>query len=122
MLAAARRGLRTMSAAGGPATIAGSVTAAKGGGVHVHVHVKPNARSDGVAWSTERIEVRSMEQPREGAANDDVVRQLAKALGVGKSALAVVRGHKDRDKTVLVTGLPLADVLARVTAAASADG
>jgi len=42
--------------------------------------------------------------PEDGKANAAVLKLLAKALGVPKSRLEIVRGHTARDKVVRVTG------------------
>ncbi|PCJ87050.1 MAG: hypothetical protein COA52_14510 [Hyphomicrobiales bacterium] len=38
--------------------------------------------------------------PEDGKANKAVIKLLAKALGVPKSGLQVIRGHKSRTKTI----------------------
>lgn len=48
--------------------------------------------------------------PVDGAANDEVVRFLAKALRVGRSAVTLVAGQTSRVKRLRITGEP--DMLA----------
>lgn len=43
--------------------------------------------------------------PVEGAANQALVKLLAKALGLSKSKVQVIKGFKSREKRVLVEGL-----------------
>lgn len=49
--------------------------------------------------------------PDEGKANAAVCRVVADALGVPKTAVSVVRGHKARTKTLEVRGATEADVV-----------
>ncbi len=51
------------------------------------------------------ISVRVTSPPDDGKANAAVCRVVAEALGVPKSAVAVVRGHAARIKTLEVAGL-----------------
>ena len=77
--------------------------------------VKPGVRLEGVAWltATEEIEVRTAAPPRDGEANLDVLRQMARVLGAPKSSLAIVAGHKSRQKVVALAAAP-EDVVARL--------
>lgn len=69
--------------------------------MQIAVRVQPGSRTEGITWTADdTILVKSTAPPRDGEANDDVVLQLAAALGCGKSALAVVSGHKSRGKVV----------------------
>jgi hypothetical protein len=51
--------------------------------------------------------------PAENAANRSLIRLLAAELGVAPSALRIVRGATSRGKTVAVTGVDRAAILAR---------
>ncbi len=83
---------------------ASAITLAKNGAVLIACRVTPNASTSSLAYSDAEVEIRTTAQPRDGAANEDVIKQLAKALGVPKSSCAIVGGGKDRDKTVAVAG------------------
>lgn len=50
--------------------------------------------------------------PVEGAANEALVRLLAKALGVPRGAVRIVRGELSRNKHVEVTGVDEAAIRA----------
>lgn len=52
--------------------------------------------------------------PVEGAANDALVTLIAKALGLPRGAVRIVRGEKSRDKLVEVTGADEAAIRALV--------
>jgi uncharacterized protein YggU (UPF0235/DUF167 family) len=58
--------------------------------------------------------VRIAARPLEGAANRELVRLLAEALGVSRSAVALRAGAHGRSKRVHVAGLDTTAVLARL--------
>jgi uncharacterized protein (TIGR00251 family) len=60
------------------------------------------------------IQARVTAPPVDGQANAALVKLLAKALGVPKSRVSVVRGLSARDKVVRVDGLSAADAHARL--------
>ncbi|MCI0822691.1 MAG: DUF167 domain-containing protein, partial [Chloroflexi bacterium] len=63
-----------------------------------------------------KVTLRVTAAPEGGKANDAVVALLAKRLGVAKGRVSIVRGHKSRDKTVLIDDVTLEEVLAILTA------
>ena len=76
-----------------------------GAGVIV-VTVKPGAKAPGIVFSTAgSIVVRVRERAVEGKANEAVRAALARALGVPKSAVSLVRGATARLKAFEVKGL-----------------
>lgn len=65
--------------------------------------VKPNARDSSIVEvGVDNIGVRIAAAPRDGEANGEVVKYLAKVLGVRKSDVRVVRGDKGREKVIEV--------------------
>jgi uncharacterized protein len=90
-----------------------------GGTLRLRVRLTPRGgrdRVDGFAADAggERVlRVRVAAPPVDGAANAALVRLLAKALGVPKSAVTIVSGETSRDKTVEVVGEP-ADLAKRL--------
>lgn len=83
--------------------------------VRFAVRVQPRssrAGVDGVHGSALRVRVNA--PPVEGAANEAVVKVLAKTLGVAKSAVVVVGGARSRSKVVEVSGLCASDVRRRL--------
>ena len=60
------------------------------------------------------IHLRVAAPPVDGAANEEVIRFLAKRLGVTRSAVAITRGEASRSKTVTVLGLSTDAALARL--------
>ena len=53
--------------------------------------------------------------PVDGQANAALIKLVAKALGVPKSRVTLVKGHTARDKLVRVDGLSAADAHARLS-------
>ena len=97
------------------------LTLAPGGGSHLSLSVKAGVRSPGVSWSfsdssysssssssscPSRLVVRTSSPARDGLANDDIVKQLAKALGVAKTDVVVVEGTSSGQKVVWIDREP----------------
>ena len=69
------------------------------------LHVQPRARRTEVAGRHgDAIRIRLAAPPADNAANDELVRFLAEALGVPRSAVQITRGAHARRKTVTVAG------------------
>jgi hypothetical protein len=83
----------------------------------IGVRVTPRSAKPGIGeWKTDPggrpyLEVRVAAAPADGAANDEVIRLLAKALGIPKSSLAIVGGQAARLKRI---SLPLTEDEVRV--------
>jgi uncharacterized protein len=79
------------------------------------VRVKPRASRSAIGGVREdAVEVSVNAPPVDGAANDEVVRVLAAALGVPRRQVAVVAGEKGRRKVIEVAGLGADDVRQRL--------
>ncbi len=81
----------------------------------LHVKVHPKARRDSVQvieGGSLKIDVTA--PPEGGKANDAVIALLAKALGVAKGDVEIVRGRRSRDKLVRVHGLTEDELTARL--------
>ena len=69
------------------------------------LYVTPKSACDEVAgWRGGELFVRVRSAPENGRANAAAAKLLASELGVPKSAVSVVRGHKSRHKQVLIEG------------------
>lgn len=87
----------------------------------LQVRLTPRADRDAIAGIYDGvIAVRVAAPPVDGQANVALVKVLAKALGVPKSRLSIVRGQAARDKLVRVDGLLAADAHARLVALSQA--
>jgi hypothetical protein len=92
--------------------------------VHVAIRAAPKAgRSAIVGVQPDgAVKVAVNAPPVDGAANDELVRFLArKVLGVAPSRLEVVRGATGRDKVVAIDGLTRAEVEEKLRAALPND-
>ena len=72
------------------------------------VRVTPRSAKPGIgAWRAgpdgrEELEIRVAEAPAEGAANEAVVKLLAKALGISRAEVRIASGATSRHKRVAV--------------------
>src|SRR5258705_7560742 len=77
----------------------------KDGKLIFKVRVVPRAsRSELVGEHDGALRVRIAAPPVDGAANDELVRLLAQAFGVPRSAIDITGGHAAKLKTVCVAG------------------
>jgi uncharacterized protein (TIGR00251 family) len=88
----------------------------KDGTVRFQVHAKPRARKSAIVGAREdgSLEVALAAPPVDGAANSELVRVLAAALGVGRRSVEIVRGETAQKKLVEVAGLSVEEVLGRL--------
>ncbi|HEY5057804.1 MAG TPA: DUF167 domain-containing protein [Gaiellaceae bacterium] len=88
----------------------------------VRLRVSPGAgRAEIVGRHGDAWKVRVTAAPEQGRANEAVLRLVAAALAVPRSALTLVSGHGGRDKIVELTGMTAALVERRLSSAASPD-
>jgi uncharacterized protein (TIGR00251 family) len=88
----------------------------KDGRVLFKVHVVPGSSRSEIAGSqNDSMRVRVAARPQEGAANEELIRILAKTFKVSKSSVRIVSGLRARAKRVSIAGEPqtLVDVLTR---------
>ena len=90
-------------------------SSAQGESSQLEVRVQPRAKRDAL----EAVERQSLKSyvtapPEGGKANDALVALLAKALGVAKSRVRIVRGHRGRKKLVSIAGLTKEDIFLRL--------
>jgi uncharacterized protein (TIGR00251 family) len=90
----------------GPRTSATDWLRPAPGGFSLSIAAAPRAsRSEVTGVAAGWLRIRVAAPPVEGAANQELVRFLARALGVPKRAVTVTAGAAGRRKTVLVTGV-----------------
>ena len=65
-------------------------------------------------WRDQCLRIRLSTAPERGKANAALVALLASALGLPKSAIAIVKGQHSAHKTIEVTGLSQQDIMARL--------
>lgn len=70
------------------------------------VRVVPRASKSEIVGEIEgSLKVRISAPPVDGAANEEVVRLLAKSLGVARSSVSIVAGETSKRKRVRVVGI-----------------
>ena len=74
----------------------------------IAIRVTPRSAKPGIGgWrpgadGREELEVKVAEAPAEGAANEAVIKLLARALGVSRSELSIISGAASRHKRVAI--------------------
>jgi uncharacterized protein (TIGR00251 family) len=89
----------------------------KDGALRFEVHAKPRAKKSRIVGPRgDALEVALAAPPVDGAANEELVRVLADALGVPRRSVTIVRGETSQKKLVAVdaAGLDQATLLARL--------
>lgn len=83
----------------------------KDGVLTFKVLVAPRAsRSEIVGEHNGALRVRIAAPPVDGAANEELIRKLARALGVKRGAVEITAGQTSKTKQVRVTGLSKLDL------------
>ena len=78
----------------------------KDGAVTIAVRVVPRAsRSEITGAMDGALKVRIVSPPVEGAANAELIKLFAKALGVSKSSVEIVSGQSSKSKHIRISGV-----------------
>jgi uncharacterized protein (TIGR00251 family) len=87
-------------------------------GTFLVVVVRPGSREKQLVHSVSDAEIviNLAEPAREGRANTELIKRLSKALQVPSSSIAIVAGHKSRQKTLLLQEITASDLLHRLSA------
>ncbi len=73
------------------------------GGVRLAVQITPNAKkTEVIGVLDDALKIKLQAQPIEGKANEALVRYLAKALGVSRSAVTITHGLSNKRKLIEV--------------------
>lgn len=81
------------------------------GGVRLAVQIQPNAKkTEVVGVLDDALKIKLAAQPIEGKANEALVKWLAGALGVSRSAVTLTHGQANKKKLLEVAGVTLGDV------------
>ncbi len=81
----------------------------------LRIRVIPSASRNHIAgWRDGELRVKVQAPPERGRANLAVGKLLARALGIKKGAIRIVRGEKDRRKLIEVYGLALHEIQERL--------
>jgi uncharacterized protein (TIGR00251 family) len=81
-------------------------------GVLLKVIVRPKSREKNLVaeMSSEVIVVNLNSPAREGKANSELIKRMAKTLSISTGNITIVAGHKSREKTLLVQGLSIESI------------
>lgn len=80
-------------------------------GVEFKVRVIPRASKTEVVGSIEgMLKVRLKAPPVDGAANEELIKSLAKVLGVSKGNIEIISGQTSRTKRLRVAGITAAEL------------
>ncbi|MFW9769943.1 MAG: DUF167 domain-containing protein [Candidatus Thorarchaeota archaeon] len=81
-------------------------------GILLKVVVRPRSREKNlVAEISSEVIVLNLNSPaREGKANSELIKKMAKVLSTSTSNITLVAGHKSREKTLLIQGMSLESV------------
>ena len=66
----------------------------------IRVRVKPNSRTEEVSREGDSLVIKIKEPPREGKANQAVIKLLAEHFSVPQSQVRILSGLRSRDKVV----------------------
>jgi uncharacterized protein (TIGR00251 family) len=79
----------------------------KDGTLTFQVRVVPRASTSEIVGEHDgAVRVRIAAPPVDGAANEELIRLLARKLGVSRSAISITGGHTSKLKQLSVTGAP----------------
>ncbi|MGB8344158.1 MAG: DUF167 domain-containing protein [Ktedonobacteraceae bacterium] len=71
----------------------------------ITVRVIPRSSKNEIAWEQGGLKVRLTAAPVDGAANEALIRLLAKQFGLHQRAIRVVRGATSRQKVLEMDGI-----------------
>ncbi len=66
----------------------------------IQIKVKPNSKTEEVSQEGDNFVVKVKEPPKEGKANQAVIRLLAKHFGVSQGQVRILSGFKSRSKVI----------------------
>lgn len=66
----------------------------------VLIKVKPNSKAEGIVQEGDIFMVRVREPPREGKANQAVIKLLAQHFGVPRSQIRILSGLRSKNKII----------------------
>ena len=83
--------------------------------VLVSVKVQPRSSKNEIGEALgDKLRITVTAPPVDSAANEAVVKLLAKTLGIGRTSVELVRGQTSRHKVFRIHGLELGDVIKRL--------
>ena len=90
----------------------------KDGELRFEIRAKPKAKRSAIGDPTaDVLDVAVTAPPVEGAANEEIVRVLSKALGLRKKDVRIAHGETGKTKVIAVLDIGEAELAARLAAA-----
>ncbi len=87
----------------------------KGKNDRLTIKVSPNASRSGIAGVRDGVlQIRVAAPPVEGRANKELIEVLAKALGVRKSAIRIIKGQTGRNKVIEIEGMSGEEIITKI--------
>lgn len=71
----------------------------------LHVYIQPGASKTeiiGLFGEPARLKIKIKAPPKDGLANDEVLKFIGKMLGISKSRVEIIRGESSRQKDLLI--------------------
>jgi uncharacterized protein (TIGR00251 family) len=86
-------------------------------GTFIKTVVRPNSKSKKfvVEITSEAVFVNISSPAREGKANVELVKRMAKTLGISAAEVTIVVGHKTREKILVVSGMSQEAVIQKIS-------
>lgn len=66
----------------------------------VLIRVKPNSKTEEIVQEGDKLLIKVHEQPREGKANQAVIKLLAQHFGVSMSQIRILSGLRSKNKII----------------------
>ena len=83
----------------------------KGGSAIISCRVQPNSAREGIGEiKNDAVAIRLNAPAVEGKANDALIKFLSKRLGISRSRISIIKGGKNRNKLVAITGLSIEEI------------
>ena len=76
----------------------------------IRVKIKPNSRTEELSQEGDSFIVKVKEPPREGKANQAVIKLLAQHFGVPQSQVRIISGLRSRNKVIEVAEEQCSDI------------
>jgi uncharacterized protein (TIGR00251 family) len=92
-------------------------------GVLLTIHVQPNARiTEYVGLHGDALKIRVAAPPTEGAANDELIRFLARQCSLPLASVHIQSGRGSKHKRIVLKGVTAGLVIARLNLGAEKGG
>lgn len=80
----------------------------------ISVKVTPRASRSRIEVSDQLVKVYTTAAPVDGEANEAVIAQVAKALGIAKSKVSIISGFQSREKRLSIPELSDEEILSKL--------